>query len=69
MDPTDPEVDRRRHPRIQARLPLDITFLDNETGSPIAPAHNAAMINVSAGGLCARVVLPQVENAALVTGP
>ena len=60
--PESSPQDRRQSPRIAAELALRITFLDEATGRPLAPAVDATTVNLSIGGLCARLALPDVAH-------
>ena len=60
--PRSSPQDRRQSPRIAAELAVKVTFLDNATGRPLAPAVDAATVNLSMGGLCARLGLPDVSH-------
>jgi len=61
--PENPWTEKREHPRIETDVPIDITFIDNSTGDPVAPATSGKLINISVGGLCAHVSLPEVDHA------
>ena len=56
-------TERREHARVEARVPVDITFIDNTTGNPVAPAASVQTVNISAGGLCVNVRPPDVKHA------
>jgi len=61
--PENPWTEKREHPRIEASVPIDITFINNTTGDPVAPAAGGKLINISVGGLCAHVHPPDVKDA------
>ena len=61
--PENPWTEKREHRRIEASVPVDITFIDNTTGDPVAPAVGGKLINISVGGLCTHVHPPDVKHA------
>ncbi|MFH0962604.1 MAG: PilZ domain-containing protein [Planctomycetota bacterium] len=54
--------DRREHPRVAIGLPTDITVVDVETGQPVELTEMTTLGNISRGGLCAKVKLPQDDE-------
>ena len=56
------QADRRKHPRLAIELPVQVTLVEAETGRPIAPAAAVRLVNLSRGGLCAPITLPEGED-------
>lgn len=60
--PENAWAEKREYPRVAAGLPIDITFVDNATGQPVAPAATGKVVNISVGGLCTNVHPPDVKH-------